>query len=170
MNETAELLDQLIAEHKALGEKAQAVVTAANDAGILVDLKKAETTFTVGQPNPSQSLKNLDEMLKSINDWLVKHFNREETILLAAVKTLNNEKQTLALEACLFEHTDLRDRLYHSKKRVAELFNGGLAPNLWEATARDIRAYLSHTINLLMTHARNENKLFTNLRQQLKKS
>ena len=169
MNGTLQLIDQLIAEHKELNQDAQTLEKATNDASLLSELKKARDSFTPGQSNQTRSLQKLDEMLKTIDAWLVKHFNREETVLLPAVQKLGDEKLVIALETFLFEHTDLRDRMYHSKKRVAELLSGGLAPNLWEATAKDIQVYINHTTKLLATHAGNENLYFNDLRKHIKK-
>jgi iron-sulfur cluster repair protein YtfE (RIC family) len=170
MNETLQLIDELIAEHKVINERTRSLEKAANDASLLKDLKKARDTFVPGQPNPSQSLQKLGEMLQSIEDWLGKHFDREETILLPAVKKFNVQKLIDALETRLFEHTDLRDRMLHSKKRVAELLSGKMAANLWESTYNDIQAHLTHTWKLLATHAANENHFFNELRKQLKKA
>jgi len=170
MNETLQLIDQLIADHKVIKEKTRSVEKAANDASLLSDLKKARDTFVPGQPNQSQSLQKLDEMLKAIDTWLENHFTREEPILLPAVKKLNDQKLVDALESRLFEHTDLRDRMLHSRKRVSELLNGKLAANLWETTYKDIQAHLTHTGKLLATHAANENHFFSKLRGHIKKA
>jgi iron-sulfur cluster repair protein YtfE (RIC family) len=170
MNETLQLIDQLIAEHKVIKEKTESLEKTANDASLLTDLAKARDTFVPGQPNQSPSLQKLNEMLESIDAWLKKHFEREETALLPALRKLDNQELLMSLEALLFEHTDLRDRMFHSRNRVTELLSGQLAANIWEATAKDIRVHLSHTWKLLVTHAGNENRYFNDLRKKLKKT
>lgn len=170
MNETLQLVEQLIAEHKVIKERTASLEKAANDARLLKDLKNARDTFVQGQPNPSQNLQKLWDMLSELDPWLNGHFNREETILLPAVQKLNNEKLVDGLQTRLFEHTDLRDRIAHSKKRVYELLTGKVAANLWGTTYTDIQSYLTQTWKLLGTHAANENRFFNDLRKLLKKA
>jgi len=68
----------------------------------------------------------------------------------------------------LREHDDIRKRLAHSKKEVAELTSGGLSRHVWEARAYDMRAHISHTRKLLEIHAGGEEQMLTALRKQLK--
>jgi hemerythrin-like domain-containing protein len=170
MDETLQLVDQLIAEHKVINEKAGSLEKAANDASLLSHLKEARDTFMPGDNTQSENLQKLQEMLKAISTWLEKHFDREENVLLPALKKHGDEKLVLALNSLLFEHADLRDRLSHSLKCVTELLSGRLARNLWDATASDIRTYLGHTRKLLTTHAARENHFFAELRRHLKKA
>jgi hemerythrin-like domain-containing protein len=170
MNETLQLIDQLVAEHKLMLQNTQSVEKRVNDASLILDLKKARDSFVPGQSNQTESLKRLDEALKATDTFLTQHFAREETALMPAVKKMGDEKITYALETLLFEHTDLRDRMYHSKKRITELQSGSLSPNIWEATAKDIQVYINHTTKLLATHAANENRYFNELRKFIKKS
>jgi iron-sulfur cluster repair protein YtfE (RIC family) len=170
MDETLQLIDQLIAEHKVINERTGALEKAANDASLLSNLKEARDTFMPGDATQNENLQKLEEMLKTIYACLEKHFDREENVLLPAVKKYGDEKLVTTLNSLLFEHTDLRDRLSHSRKRVTELLSGRLARNLWDATASDIRTYLSHTRKLLATHAARENHFFKELRRYLKKT
>ena len=170
MDDTLQLIDQLIAEHKIINERAESLEKAANDASLLSDLKEARDTFVPGELFQSENLQKLEQMLEAIYTWLEKHFDREETVLLPAVEKHGEEKFVTALNSLLFEHTDLRDRLSHSRKRVTELLSGRLAQNLWDATANDIRTHLSYTRKLLATHAAKENHFFTELRRHLKKA
>lgn len=167
MNETLKLIDQLIAEHKVMNERALNIEKAANDASLLSDLKEARETFVPGRFDQKQSLEKLQEMLVSIESWLDKHFNREETILLSAVEKHGERKLITTLNSLLREHTDLRKRMVHSKKHVAELTGGGLSRHRWDASANDMRAHLTHTRKVLENHASTENALFAELRRHL---
>ena len=169
MDTILQLIDQLIAEHKTVSDKTQSLEKAANDVTLLSNLKQAKETFISGNSSPDDDLKKLKQMLLAIDTWLIKHFNREETILLPAVEKHGNDKLVTSLNSLLFEHTELRDRLSHSKKRVDELLTGEMARNVWYATASDTRTYLSHTRKLLETHAARENHLFSEVRRYLKK-
>ena len=169
MNTTLQLIDQLIAEHKTIGEKTQSVEKAANDITLLSNLKQAKQAFVPGQSLQKEDLKKLEQMLVAINTWLEKHFSREETVLLPAVAKYGDDKLITLLNSLLFEHTDLKDRLLHSRKRVDELKGDGLSQSLWETRASDTRTYISHTRRLLETHAARENHFLKELRQFVKK-
>lgn len=164
---TLELIDQLIAEHKIMDERTASIEKAANDATLLADLKEAKDTFVPGRFDQGSSLLKLEESLLAIDSWLDKHFNREETVLLEAVERHGDQKLVKSLNSLLVEHTDLRDRMAHSKEHVAELLSGGLARHRWDASANDMRAHLSHTRKLLAAHAAMENELFGEIRQHL---
>lgn len=170
MEDILKLIDQLIAEHKAISERTLSLEKVANDASLLADLDEAKTTFVPGRFNQSQSLKELQEMLAGIDTWLDRHFNREETILLKAVETDGDRKFITALNSLLLEHTDLRNRITHAKQHVAELTGGGLGKHQWDASANDMRTHLAHTRRLLGDHAAMENELFGELRRHLKES
>lgn len=170
MNETVQLIDQLIKEHKVIHERTESIEKIANDASLLKDLKEAKDTFVPGRFDQSQSLLKLREMLEEIATWLDEHFNREETVLLTAIEKQGERKLVTALNSLLFEHSDLRDRMSHSKKHVAELISGGLGRHRWDASANDMRAHLSHTRKLLETHAAIEDDLFKELRRHFKEA
>lgn len=169
MEEIVTLIDNLIDEHKAIVKDAQSLEQVANDASLLEDLAEARGTFVPGRFDQKQNLHKLQELLETIAQGLQAHFNREETGLLAAFEKHGDRKLVTTLNSLLLEHEDLRNRLAHSKEHVAELVSGGLARHLWEASANDMRAHLSHTRKLLEAHAAIENELFVELRQHLKK-
>jgi len=170
MDKTLQLLDQLIAEHKVISEKTRSLEKAANDSSLLSNLKQARDTFVPGDLSQGESLKKLEEMLNTIDTWLEKHFKREETALLPAVKKYGDENLVTSLNSLLFEHSDLRDRMLHSRKRVDELLGGSLDQLRRDASARDLRVHLNHSRKLLETHAAKENRFFTELRRHLKKA
>lgn len=168
MVDIPELIDQLIAEHKVLSEKTGNIENAMNDARLISILTKARDTFVPGRFDQVEKLKILEEQLNSIEVWLNKHFNREETVLLKAVENYGDMQLTDSLNKLLFEHNDLRYRVAHSKMRVAELLGNTLHRHVWDASAHDARSYLSHTRSLLETHAGMENKLFTEIRHKIR--
>jgi hemerythrin-like domain-containing protein len=170
MADTLQLIDQLIEEHKMIAEKTRSIENAVNDSRLIADITQARDTFVPGKFDQVQKLKELEEMLKAIEIWLEKHFSREETILLHAVEEFGDTELVTALNKLLFEHSDLRHRLVHSKKRVAELLGGSLSRTIWDTTAIDTGTYLGHTRTLLGTHAGAEDQLFSKLRKKIKKS
>jgi hypothetical protein len=168
MQEILDLIEQLIAEHRVIDEEARSLEKAANDASLLSDLKEASDNFVPGRFDQNESLRVLEEQLEAIEARLDKHFNREETALLTAVDKHGDRKFVSALNSLLLEHSDLRNRMSHSREHVAELIGGGLARHRWDASANDMRAHISHTRKLLGTHATMENELFSELRRHLK--
>jgi len=167
---TLALIEKLIEEHKVISKNAQSLEKAANDASLLTDLKDAREDFVPGRFDQNEKLKKLQELIASMNTWLDDHFNREETTLLKAVEQHGERKFVTALNSLLLEHSDLRNRLAHSKEHIAELTGGSMARHQWDASANDMRAHLSHTRKLLEAHAVMENELFAELRKYLKET
>ncbi|MFC1916773.1 hypothetical protein ACFLX1_01395, partial [Chloroflexota bacterium] len=57
--------------------------------------------------------------------------------------------------------------LAKSKTGIAELAVEGLSREIWEGKVWGLRAYVSHTRNLLEAHAKSEQELLLTLRRQL---
>jgi iron-sulfur cluster repair protein YtfE (RIC family) len=169
MDTTLQLLDQLIAEHKSLGDKTKSLEKTTNDTTLISNLKQTKEEFTEGDGAPTVDLKKLDHMLEEIETWLGKHFSREESVLLPAVKEFGNDRLVTALNSLLFEHSDLRDRMVHSRRRLDELKDWSLPQNIWYSRAGDLRVYIVHTIKLIETHSAMENHLLNEFRRYLKK-
>jgi hemerythrin-like domain-containing protein len=170
MDETLQLIDQLIAEHKTVGEKNRSLEKAANDVRLLSGLKQAGDTFVRGGISQNEDLKNLAQIINIIAAWLDKHFNREETALRPAVIKYGNNRFVNSLDSLLFEHSELRDRLLHARMRIDELLGGSLDQVRRDAAVRDLRVHLNHSRKLLETHAARENHFLTELSRHLKKA
>jgi len=170
MEEALALIEEIIEEHKSIMQGAQTLEQVASDAEAMVGLEKAKETFMPGRFEQEQGLKKLQASLEAIDQGLRAHFNREETGLLVVFEKHGNKELASALRSLLLEHEDLRNRLAHSKKHVAELVSGGLSRHLWEASAHDMRAHISHTRKLLEAHAEIEQELFHRLRTELMKA
>lgn len=167
MVETLALIDQILEEHKLIIKRVQNLEQAANDAEVLLGLERAKEQFMPGRFDQRQGLQNLQESLAIIDKELQAHFNREETALLTAFEKHGDKELASALYSLFLEHEDLRNRFAHSREHIAELIGGGLSRQLWEASAHDMRAYISHTRKLLGAHAENEQKLLQTLRSEL---
>ena len=167
MEETIALIDKIIAEHNEIMQRAKALEQVANDVEALGRLEEATKTFMPGRLDQKQGLQEMQGLLETIDEGLQAHFIREETGLLAAFEKHGDKKLASALHSLLLEHDDLRNRLSQAVKQVAELASGGLSRHLWEASAHDLRAHISHTLKLLGAHARGELELLLKLRQQL---
>lgn len=168
MEEALALIEKIIEEHKVIMQRAQTLERVANDAEAMIGFEKAKDAFMPGRLEQKLGLQELQESLEIIDKGLREHFKREETGLLAAFERHGNKELASALHSLLLEHKDLRDRLARSKKHVAELVGGGLSRHLWEASAHDMRAHISHTRKLLEAHALIEEELLHKLRDQLR--
>lgn len=168
MEEAVALIDRIIREHKLIIKKTRSSEQLANDASALLGLEEAKESFVPGRLSPEQSLHKLQESLEKIGKGLQEHFNHEESGLLASFEKQGDRKLVTALTTLLIEHKSLSRRLADSKDHVAELVSGGLARQRWEASANDMRAYLSHTWKLLEAHVALENELLVRLRRHLK--
>jgi len=170
MDDALRLIDQLIAEHKAINEKTRSLEEVANDAGLLSNLKQAGETFVRGEISGRDDLKRLEVMFSEIDTWLNAHFNREETVLQPAVNFHGDDKLIESLKSILFEHTELRDRMLHTRRRVDELLGDSLVLSRRDAAVRDLRVHIAHSRKLVETHAARENHFFTEFRRYLSKA
>lgn len=168
MKKALALIAQLIKEHKTTIQKVQILEHVANDAGAIKGLEKAKEVFVPGRLEQKAGLQKMQELLEIIEQGLQAHFNREETILLTAFEKYGDKSLVSALHSLLLDHEDLRNRFAHSKKHVSELIESGLSRHVWEASAHDMRAHISHTRKLLEAHAEIEQELFHKLRNNLR--
>ena len=167
MEDALALVDKILEEHKVIRQRAQNLEQVANDAEAISGLDEAKDAFMPGRFGQAEGLQKLQKLLETIEKGLEGHFNLEETALLEAFERYGNRELTSTLRSILLEHTDLKSRLTHSKKHINELLTGGLSRHVWEATAHDMRAHISHTRKLLEAHAEIEQELFHELRQRL---
>lgn len=169
MKEAIAVIEQIIKEHEVISQRFQAAERVANDAEALAGFDKAKEAFMPGRLAQQPGLQELQASLAKIEQGLNRHFHLEETSLPGVVGKYGDEENKSDLRSLLLEHKDLRNRLAHSKKHVAELVEGNLSRHLWEASAHDMRAYFSHTRKLLEAHAEIERELLHKLLNRLKK-
>ena len=169
MEDDLVIIERVIAEHKTIRQRFQHLEKAVNDAEAMTGFEEAKEAFMPGRLNQEQGLRELEDTLNAIEDGLQGHFHFEETSLPVVVDRHGDEEDKSSLRSILLEHVDLRGRLAHSKKHAAELVEGGMARHRWEASAHDMRAYISHTRKLLEAHAEIEQELLHNLQKRLKK-
>ena len=167
MKEALALIDQIIEEHQIAFTRFKKLEGMFGDAAAISGIEAAKDAFMPGRLDQEQGLQKLLESLEIIDQGLLAHFDREETALLEAFKTYGDKKLVSALKALLAQHADFRSRLTHAKKHVTELISGGLARHRWEASAHDMRAHISHTRKLLLSHTADEQPLFMTLRKKL---
>ena len=169
MEDDLAIIERVFDEHKTIRQRFHNLEQVANDAEAMVGFEEAKEVFMPGRLGQKQGLRELDDTLKAIEDGLQRHFHFEEMSLPTVVDRYSDEELKSSLRSIFLEHIDLRNRLAHSKKHVSELVSGGMARHRWEASAHDMRAYISHTRKLLEAHAEIEQELLHELRSRLKK-
>ena len=167
MEEVLALIEKIIEEHERIIHGLGNLVQAADDASAILALGGAKEDFMPGRLDQKQGLQKLEEVLEAIDIGVQGHFGREETALLAAFEKHGGEMLVSALRKLLAEHAELRGRLAHAKKHVAELMGGDLSHHVWEASAHDMRAHISHTEKLFEAHAEGEQQLLHELKRRL---
>ena len=167
MEESIALIDSIIEEHGIIAGEFQNLEQVASDTEAIRELEKTKEVFMPGRFDQESSLQKLGELLETIGSGLEAHFDREETGLLTACENYGDRELASALHSLLSEHEDIRGRFTHLRKIVTELVGGKLSRHVWEASAHDMRAYVSHTRKLVGVHAENEQKLLQKLRSQL---
>ena len=168
MKEALTLIDQLIEEHKVILQRAQTVERIVNDLDAISEMHKAKEDFVPGRlGDQKQGLQSLQESLKTIDNGLQAHFDREERGLLTVFEEHGGGMLAAALHILLLEHKEIKDRIAESKEEVDELASGKLSREVGEGKAWGMRVYISHTLKLLGVHTESEEELFQKLRAEL---
>jgi hemerythrin-like domain-containing protein len=168
--EPLEIIEKIIQEHKKIRRDLHHLDRAANDAEALSVMDQAKEVFMPGRLKQHQGLQELRSSMEATAEGLDRHFSFEEEWLPDLVERYGDEEITSNWESLLLEHKDLRNRLAHSRRHVTELIEGKLARHLWEASAHDMRAYITHTRKLMEAHAGIEQELLYEVRNRVKRA
>jgi len=167
VKEILAIINQIIKEHKVILQHAAELEQVANDAEALTTLDKAMEVYMPGRLDQNQGFQKFRDLHVRLEEGLKTHFHREETQLLAAFQNHGDDKLLDSLRTLLIEHKDIRNRLDQEKRYVADLNTGQLSRHVWEATAHDMRAHITHTRKLLEAHAEIEQELLNTLRKEI---
>jgi hypothetical protein len=167
--EPLEIIEKVIQWHKKIREDLHHLDKAANDAEALAVVDKAKELFMPGRLQQHEGLKEFRSSVEATAEGLGRHFDFEEQCLPDLVAGYGDEEIISNWESILLEHKDLRNRLAHAGKHAAELIEENLSRHLWEASAHDMRAYITHTHKLLEAHVRIEEDLLYEIRDRVKK-
>lgn len=167
--EPLEIIERIIQWHKTIRKDLHHLDRAANDAEALAVVDKAKELFMPGRLQQHEGLKELRSSLEVTAEGLGRHFDFEEKCLPDLVAGYGDEEIASNWESILLEHKDLRSRFAHARKHAVELIEANLSRHLWEASAHDMRAYITHTRKLLEAHVRIEEDLLYEIRRRVKK-
>ena len=161
------LIEQIIKEHRVMMEGIITLEHAANDASAITGLETAKGSFMPGRFDEKESLQKMQAQMEIVENVIYAHFNNEETRLVDAFKNYGDKNLVFALQNLLLDHEEIRNRFATSRNQVSELINGDLSRQIWEASAHDLRAHITHTRWLLGTHAGSEYELLMVLKRKL---
>jgi iron-sulfur cluster repair protein YtfE (RIC family) len=167
VEETIAIINQIIDEHKVILRHTHDLEQVANDAEAMMTLDKSKEVFMPGRLDQGYGLQKFQELWVMVEEGLKAHFNKEETQLLAAFQKDGDEKLVTTLQTLLLEHKDISDRFNQEKKFIATLTTGQISRNIWQATAHDLRAHITHTRKLLEAHAEIEQELLHTMRKKI---
>ena len=167
MADILSMIDRLIAEHKAISEKAKSMENIINDTGLISEIGQAADTVVPGKTDQVERLQFLEKSLQSIAAMVEKHFKYEETVLLKAMENYGDADLVKSLNHLLAEHSDLRERLDRSKKRIADLSVDNLHRAAFDITELETITSLNYTRSVFQKHATRENKLFSQIRRKI---
>lgn len=167
MEETIAIINQIIDEHKVILRHTHDLEQVANDVESMMTFDKGKEVFMPGRLDQKHGLQKFQELWLRVEEGLKAHFSKEETQLLAAYQKDGDEKLVTTLQTLLPEHKDIRDRLDQEKKYMATLTTGQISHTIWQATAYDLRAHITHTRKLLEAHAEIEQELLHTLRKKI---
>ena len=170
LEEVLALIKEIIKEHKLILPRVQTLDKAINDVSAMSELERGREDFVPGRlDDQKRALQIWQESIEKLDQGLQAHFDREEKGLLNAFEKYGDKMLASALHVLLLEHEELRNRLAKSKAEIAELTAGGLSREVWQGRVWGLRAYVSHTRNLLEAHAKSEQALLLTLRKHLEK-
>ena len=161
-----ELIDELITEHRQIGENMKACKLAMDDlcgAQRLEDVK--ESLVPSRFEDSRKKVEQIDEYLgHTVND-LEHHFNREEKALLDAFERSGSAKLASILHELLSEHSAIRRQLEAARVEASELITDRSSRSVWEPIAWAWRARIASVGRELESHASREEDLFQQAKQ-----
>ncbi len=165
-----ELLDHFIYEHTSGNVRTAELEKVAEDTILVHGFNEAHDAFVPGRLDQARGLDKLQELMQTITEFLNNHFSMEETLLLEIVEGINDNELLNAYNNLTNEHEYLKTRVRRVNELAADLKTGKLTRQHWDSAANDLRAYLKHTRKLLMQHAAMETDLFTNRKQETRRT
>ena len=155
-----ELIDELITEHRQIGENMKACKLAMDDLCGAQRLEDAKESLVPSRFEDSRKkVEQIDEYLgHTVND-LEHHFNREEKALLDSAKLAS------ILHELLSEHSAIRRQLEAARVEASELITDRSSRSVWEPIAWALRARIASVGRELESHASREEDLFQQAKQ-----
>ena len=161
-----ELIDELITEHRQIGENMKACKWAMDDLCGEQRLEDAKESLVPSRLEDSRKkVEKIDEDLGHIVNDLEHHFNREENVLLEAFERRGSAKLASLLHELLSEHSAIRSQLEAARVEASELITDRSSSSVWQPKAWALRARIANVGRELESHASREEDLFQQAKQ-----
>ena len=161
-----ELIDELITEHRQIGEDMKSCKWAMDDLCGEQRLEDAKENLVPSRFEDSRKkVEQIDEDLgHTIND-LENHFNREENVLLEAFERHGSADLASLLHKLLREHNTIRRQLEAARVEASELITDRSSLSVWQPKAWALRTRIANVGRELESHASREEDLFQQAKQ-----
>ena len=161
-----ELIDELITEHRQIGENMKACKWAMDDLCGTQRLEDAKESLVPSRFEDSRKkVEQIDEDLgRTVND-LEHHFNREENVLLESFERHGSVELASLLHELLSEPSAIRRQLEATRVEASELITDRSSRSVWQPKAWDLRARIASVGRELESHASREEDLFQQAKQ-----
>jgi iron-sulfur cluster repair protein YtfE (RIC family) len=161
-----ELIDELITEHRQIGQNMKKYKHVIDDLCAAQELKDAKENLVPSRfADSRKTVEQLEKDLgQTVND-LEHHFNREEKALLDAFKRRGSTELASLLHELLSEHSAIRTLLEAASVEASELIADRSSRSVWEPKAWALRARIANVGRELESHASREEDLFRQAKQ-----
>jgi len=168
MNETIlDLINQILAEHAMVRKNTEEMEKTAHDVDLASQLELAKGKVSRGEAPQQVVIDDLTALSSKFVGRLKVHFDREEAMLVDALKRPEGKPYASAIDVLRVEHTELMSRIAQLKEKIAELSSPGLTVESRRNKASALRVFLAQTRTLLEDHADRETLLFEKIRSVL---
>ena len=156
-----EIIDELITEHRQIGENMKAYKCTMDDLCGAQRLEDAKESLVPSRFEDSRKkVEQIDEDLgHTVND-LEHHFNREENVLLEAFERHGSAELASLLHELLSEHSAIRSQLEAARVEASELITDRSSLSVWQPRAWALRTRIATVGRELESHASREEDLF----------
>lgn len=172
MSEAIKLVDQILDEHKQIGEDFKSLEGASADieAAARLGSDRVKKDFVpLSLDDRGEGLKRWMQQLGELEKGLRAHFKREETGLADAFKHEGTPELVHALDELLSEHTELIRHIERLRSDAEAIASGGRRIEVWEGDGWGMKHNIEKLRHDLFAHAERENKLFERLKSNMKK-
>ena len=173
MSEAIRLVDQILDEHKKIGEDFKSLEGVSGDVEAAAKLagERVKGDFVpLSLDDHGEGLRRWMEQLEALEKGLKAHFKREETGLAEAFKHEGTPALVKALDELLSEHAELIRHIEKLRSDADAIATGGMRIEVWEGKGWGMKYNIEKLRQDLFAHAERENDLFTRLKSHMKKS
>jgi len=172
MTEAVKLVDQILDEHKQIGEDFKSLEGISGDveaAARLAGDRVKDDFVPRALDDQGEGLKRWIHQLEVLEKGLRDHFRREETALADAFKLEGTPELVEALNELLSEHGALLRHIEKLRSDANAIASGGRRIEVWEGKGWGMKYNVESLRQEILAHAEREKELFTRLKSRIKR-